>query len=143
MKNVPVIGRYQDGEVIVTEGVISNNAYVVLSGKVKIVKKTDNKQVVIGTLSKGSVFGEMGLIGASTRTATVSAIGETNIGIIDKESFVKMLEQLPEDLSPIVRSLVERLKITTEKLAKIGLQLENAKKAITSFSINTEGNLDA
>ncbi|MEE9164874.1 MAG: cyclic nucleotide-binding domain-containing protein [Nitrospinota bacterium] len=143
MKNIPVVGRFQDGEVIVTEGVASNNAYVVLSGKVKVVKKTDNKQVVIGTLSKGSVFGEMGLIGASTRTATVSAIGETNIGIIDKESFVKMLEQLPEDLRPIVNSLVERLKITTAKLAKIGLQLENAKKVITSFSINTKDNFDA
>ena len=88
MENVPIVGRFQDGEVIVTEGVASNNAYVVLSGKVKIVKKIDNKLVVIGTLGKGSVFGEMGLIGASTRTSTVSAIGETNIGIIDKKSFV-------------------------------------------------------
>ncbi len=143
MENVPIVGRFQDGEVIVTEGVASNNAYVVLSGKVKIVKKIDNKLVVIGTLGKGSVFGEMGLIGASTRTATVSAIGETNIGIIDKKSFVEMLNQLPENLRPIVNSLVERLKITTEKLAKIGLQLESAKKVITSFSINTEDNLDA
>lgn len=143
MENTPIIGRFQDGEVIVTEGVASNNAYVVLSGKVKIVKKIDNKLVIIGTLGKGSVFGEMGLIGASTRTATVSAIGETNIGIIDKESFVKMLDQLPENLRPIVNSLVERLKITTEKLAKIGLQLESAKKVITSFSINTEDDFDA
>ncbi len=54
-----------------------------------------------------------------------------------------MLNQLPENLRPIVNSLVERLKITTEKLAKIGLQLESAKKVITSFSINTEDNLDA
>lgn len=143
MKNIPIVGRFQDGEVIVTEGIVSNNAYVVLSGKVKIVKKVDNKMVAIGTLPKGSVFGEMGLIGASTRTATVSAIGETNIGIIDKESFEKMLNQLPEDFRSIINSLVERLKITTGKLAKIGLQLESAKKVITSFSISTEDNFDA
>lgn len=143
MENIPVVGRFQDGEIIVTEGVVSNNAYVVLSGKVKVAKKIDDKLVIIGTLSKGSVFGEMGLIGASTRTATVSAIGETNIGIIDKESFVKMLNQLPEDVRSIINSLVERLKITTEKLAKFGLQLENAKKAITAFSINTKDNFDA
>ena len=54
-----------------------------------------------------------------------------------------MLEQVPEDLHSIINSLVERLKITTDKLTKIGLQLENAKKAITSFSINTKDNLDA
>ncbi len=138
MENVPIVGRFQDGETIVTEGVVSNNAYVILVGKVKVSKKVDNKQVVIGTLVKGDVFGEMGLIGESMRSATVTAVGETNIGIIDKETFLKMLEQMPEDLRSIVTSLVERLKITTDKLAKIGVQWENAKKAISTFSINTK-----
>lgn len=138
MKNVPIVGRFQDGDIIVTEGIVSNNAYIVISGKVKITKKTDHKQVVIGILDKGSVFGEMGLIGATSRTATVIAVGNTNIGIIDKETFSKMLEQIPNDLRIVINSLVERLKITSEKLAKVGLQLENAKKATTTFSINTK-----
>lgn len=138
MKNIPIIGRYQDGEIIVTEGVVSNNAYVVLSGKVKVTKKVGNKHVVIGTLGKGAVFGEMGLIGKTTRTATITSTGETNIGIIDKEAFFNMLEKIPDDLRFIVISLVERLKITTEKLAKIGVQLEKARKAVTTFSIDTK-----
>lgn len=138
MKNVPIIGRFQDGEIIVTEGVISNNAYVVLSGKVKVTKKVGNKYVVIGTLGKGAVFGEMGLLSKTTRTATITSTGETSIGIIDKKTFFSMLGKVPEDLRFIIISLVERLKMTTDKLAKIGVQLEKAKKAVTTFSIDTK-----
>ena len=43
--NAPVIQRYSDGDVIISEGVISNNAYVVISGKVRITKKVNHKIV--------------------------------------------------------------------------------------------------
>ncbi len=137
MKNVPIIGRFKDGDVIVTEGVISNNAYIVLFGEVRISKKIDDKQVIIGTLKKGDVFGEMGLISKTQRSASVIAIGEVNIGIIDKEIFASMLNTIPNDLRCVIDALVERLKVTTRKLANIGIQLEKTRKTINSFSLQT------
>ena len=137
MKNVPSIGRFKDGDVIVTEGVISNNAYVVLSGEVRVSKRIDDKQVIIGALKKGDVFGELGLISKTQRSASVIAIGEVNIGIIDKETFASMLNDIPNDLRCVVEALVERLKVTTKKLANIGIQLEKARKTINSFSLQT------
>ncbi|MBI5182854.1 MAG: cyclic nucleotide-binding domain-containing protein [Nitrospinae bacterium] len=137
IKNVPIIGRFKDGDVIVTEGIISNNAYIVLSGEVRVLKKIDDKQVIIGRLKKGDVFGEMGLISNTHRSASVIAVGEVNIGIIDKESFIIMLNDIPNDLRCIIDALVERLKVTTKKLANIGIQLEKAKKTINAFSLQT------
>ena len=43
LKDTPIHQRYADGDVIITEGIMSNNAYVVLKGSVRITKKIDKK----------------------------------------------------------------------------------------------------
>jgi|GEM_PF-3871287 CRP/FNR family cyclic AMP-dependent transcriptional regulator len=43
LKDKPINQRYSDGDVILTEGIISNNAYVVLKGSVRITKKLIEK----------------------------------------------------------------------------------------------------
>ncbi|GJL78764.1 MAG: hypothetical protein NPINA01_17530 [Nitrospinaceae bacterium] len=123
-----IVQRFSDGEVIISEGIISNNAYVILKGEVRITKKIDRKTLVLGTLKEGDVFGEMGLIVSGVRSATVSARGDVEVGFIDKEKFDQVLETLPEDLRAIVNGLVQKLRRTTEMLTKVGSELENARK---------------
>ena len=135
LKNTPIIQRYGNGDVIISEGVVSNNACIVLSGKVKVTKKVGKKTVLISTLSEGDVFGEMGLITHDLRCANVSAIGDVSIGIIDKERFESLMSKVPDDLRSILNALVKRLKITTEKLSIIGVELESTRNNLTSFSL--------
>lgn len=135
LKDTPIHQRYSDGDVIITEGIMSNNAYVVLKGGVRITKKIDKKMVVVGTLKEGDVFGEMGLISKSVRSANISAIGDVTVGIIDKETFEGVMNNLPEDLKPIILSLVERLKITTQLLTRIGLELEVTRNKVNSYTL--------
>ncbi len=135
LKDTPIHQRYSDGDVIITEGIMSNNAYVVLKGKVKISKKVDKKIISVGTLKEGDVFGEMGLISQSVRSANISAIGDVTVGVIDKETFEGVMNNLPEDLKPIILSLVERLKITTQLLTRIGLELETTRNKINSYTL--------
>ena len=130
LKEASIVQRFSDGEVIISEGIISNNAYIVLTGEVRITKKIDRKTVVIGTLVEGDVFGEMGLISSCVRSATVSALGDVEVGFIDKEKFDELLKSLPEDLHAIINALVQRLRTTTEMLTKIGSELENTRKSI-------------
>jgi CRP-like cAMP-binding protein len=133
LKEASIVQRFSDGEVILSEGIISNNAYVVLSGEVRITKKIDRKTLVLGTLKEGDVFGEMGLITRSVRSATVSALGDVEVGFIDKEKFDELLSTLPEDLQAIIKGLVEKLRRTTDVLTKIGSELENTRKSIKSM----------
>lgn len=130
LKETSIVQRFSEGEVIISEGIISNNAYIVLKGEVRITKKIDKKTLVLGTLKEGDVFGEMGLITKSVRSATVSALGEVEVGFIDKEKFDELLSTLPEDLQAIVKGLVEKLRRTTDVLTKIGSELENTRKSI-------------
>ncbi len=134
LNETPNIQRFADGETIVSEGVVSNNAYIIMEGKVNVTKKVDKKTVLINTLKMGEVFGEMGLISQALRSASVVAVGNVTIGVIERENFEKLVSELPEELQAIVRALVDRLRFTSEQLSRIGLELEKTRSVISSFS---------
>ncbi len=131
----PTIQRYSDGDVIVSEGIISNNAYIIIEGKVNVTKKVDKKNVLINTLGPGEIFGEMGLISQTVRSASVLAVGNVTIGVIEKDHFDQAVSQLPDDLKLIMKALVDRLRFTSEQLSRIGLELEKTRNVISSFSV--------
>jgi CRP-like cAMP-binding protein len=137
MIKTSIVERFADGQAIVTEGIVSTKAYIILSGQVRVLKRVSEKNVVIGTLKEGDVFGEMGLFGNSPRTASVTAIGDVNVGIIDKKYFDKLLDKTPAELKLIVLALVERLMVTTDKLAKVSVQFDKVKKTIDALSVKT------
>ena len=82
LQDTPVHQHYGDGGTIVTEGIMSNNAYVIIKGNVRITQKVYKKTVTVGTLKEGEVFGEMGLIAETVRSANVSAVGDVTVGVI-------------------------------------------------------------
>jgi CRP/FNR family cyclic AMP-dependent transcriptional regulator len=133
-EKTPNIQRYSNGDSIVSEGIVSNNAYIILEGKVNITKKVDKKSILINTLNKGEVFGEMGLISQSVRSASVVAVGNVTIGVIEREQFEAIVSKLPDDVRAIVKALVDRLRYTSDQLSKIGLELEKTRSIISSFS---------
>ena len=133
-EKTPNIQRYSKGDIIVSEGVASNNAYIVFEGKVNITKKVDKKSILINTLSKGEVFGEMGLISQSVRSASVVAVGNVSIGVIEREQFEAVVSKLPDDVRAIVKALVDRLRDTSGRLSRIGLELEKTRSVISFFS---------
>jgi len=135
LKDTANIQRYSKKDVIVSEGVVSNNAYVVISGEVQVTKKVDNKNIVVATLKQGEVFGEMGLISDTVRSASVVAVGDVEVGVIDKEGLEKVLAELPDDVAAIMSALVERLRITTDLLTRIGLELDHTRKQLRTFSL--------
>jgi CRP-like cAMP-binding protein len=68
------IREYQDGELIIREGDQEPWMYILLSGKVRILKENHE----IGIIDKkGEIFGEMRIIDSKARSASVSAIGKT------------------------------------------------------------------
>jgi len=133
LKDASIVQRFSDGEVIISEGITSNNAYIVLRGKVRVTKKLARKTLVISTLKEGDIFGEMGLITKAPRSASVSALGDVEVGFIDKEKFDELLDTLPEDVRVIINALVYRLRSTSDMLIRIGSELENTRKQIKSI----------
>lgn len=74
------IREYDDGEIIIREGDNDPWLYFLLSSKVRVSKKG----MEIGQLNEvGEIFGEMRIVDAMARSATVSAIGHTVVLCVD------------------------------------------------------------
>ncbi|MEE8483900.1 MAG: cyclic nucleotide-binding domain-containing protein [Nitrospinota bacterium] len=138
MIETPYVERFADGQKILTEGIVSNKAYIVTQGEVRIQKKVEDKNVTVGVLKKGDVFGEMGLFQETKRSATAVAKGDVTVGIIDREHFDKLMEECPDDMKAIISSMIDRLRLTTSKLAALGYQWEKTQRALNVVSVKEE-----
>ena len=69
---------FEDNEVVFKEGARGDKMYIIISGSVRIARNIGrNQEEVLVTLESGSLFGEMGPIDQSPRSAKATALGET------------------------------------------------------------------
>ena len=66
--------RFDRGDVVVAEGDPTEGFYVVAKGEADVSQMVDGAETYLRTLRAGEVFGEIGLMLASPRTATVRAV---------------------------------------------------------------------
>ncbi len=111
---------YEAGQSIIKEGSPGDWVYVILSGSVEISKIIRGKKCVIEVLQQDEVFGELGFIGGMKRTATASAVGETTLGIIDREFLEKEYNQLSGQFRSILETVTRRFQRILEKLYEQG-----------------------
>lgn len=98
------------GEVLVEEGDINNEIFVLLSGKLAVYK---SDMLLVEYNKKGIVVGEMSAILSKPRSATVKAVTDCLVinlpGQIDK-----LLEDHTEIAKKIMYNLAEKLRETTD-----------------------------
>jgi len=82
--NIAYEQKYHDGAFILEEGKSDDRICVILSGSVEVSKTIEDMKFILGILQPGEIFGEFALMGAVKRRATVRAIGETTIGLMDR-----------------------------------------------------------
>lgn len=105
------IAEYSTSEVIFEEGSMGRELYVVLAGKVNIVKNPGPSAAVVASLGKGEFFGEMAVIDGSPRSASaVSAIDHTKVMRINHARFVYLVSQQPAFALMIMDALSRRLR---------------------------------
>lgn len=130
---------FQGGDIIIEEGTKGSSAYVILSGAVEVLKKSGNKEVAVATLGEGKVFGEMGLIEDRPRSATIKALSEVKVRIIDRDQFNNLLRTKPSILIPIIKILFDRLREASKLLAQRAPDQETVSGKERSFKIVMEG----
>ena len=109
--------RFTDGQRIIKEGGHGNWMWVVLEGKVRVAKETPQGPITVAELNEGRFIGSLTslLYGDNDRTATVLAVGEVVLGLLDTERLANEYACLSPDFRRLVQSLAARLKKTTER----------------------------
>ena len=133
---------YQDGEVIFEEGNAGDWIYVVLSGAVEIGKKIEDRTVIIDVVQPGDVFGELGFISQTPRTATARSVGETVLGIVDRSFLDQEFNKLSGDFRTILQSMAARLKKTTEIAIQAKLRRKDQRiQKVLALTFKSEAGL--
>lgn len=109
--------KFPAGDTILTEGDVGHSAYLITVGTVEVtVGKGDNAKRV-GTLSAGDVFGEMSLIDSGPRSATVTAVTDTECVVTTYSEFIASIQQNPDQAMEFMKALVRRLRQVNELVA--------------------------
>ena len=92
------IESYQKGDVIIEEGKIGDDFYILYSGSVHISRKTPaGDQIALADLTRemNIVFGETALISDDPRTATVSALTDCRCIALSSTKFLAVCDKEP------------------------------------------------
>jgi CRP-like cAMP-binding protein len=131
--------RLEPREELFHKGDEGNHVYLVIHGALKALTTSDEgDDVVFGILGPGELVGEVGLLGSPTRTATVSALTESELLAIDRRDFLDCLRRHPEAAIKLLAVLAERLRRVSELVEDtlfLNLPVRLAKKLVHYASI--------
>ena len=102
--------KYEKGELIIMEGSCPENLIIIDQGQVKVFRYTvEGKEQILYIFSEGDFFGEKNLLKNQESTYNVEALETTNICMINKVDFQKLLRDYPEIGIKIIEELCSRM----------------------------------
>lgn len=112
MNPADLFGRATDtldlspGEAVFREGDKGELLYVLLEGRMDVVVG----EVVVETVERGAILGEMALIDDAPRSASAIASSPCRLVAIDRKRFQFLVQQTPNFSIHVMRVLAERLR---------------------------------
>ncbi len=114
------LGRlYHDGEAIINEGEIGHCMYVIQSGKIRVFKVVNGKEIKINEMSEGECFGEMALFDHNERSATVRSIGTSRVLTVDKKNILFWIQKDPSMAFQIMQTACDRIRTLTDEVSSL------------------------
>ena len=105
-----MLKRYEENDIILCEGDTDTNLYKVLSGNVEVYSGfgTDRENI-LGILSEGDYFGEMGLLTGAPAIYTVIAYNNPLVLSVEKDDLLSYVKQNYSDLIAIMENMARSM----------------------------------
>ncbi|MEJ2535937.1 MAG: Crp/Fnr family transcriptional regulator [Calditrichia bacterium] len=128
--------KYHKDNLILLEEEVGSTMFIILNGRVKISRISDDgREVILSILSDGDFFGEMSLLDGHTRSANVTAIEESELMVIRREEFLQMLRDFPQIAINLLKELAQRIRKSDEHIKSLSLQDATGRVASTLLRI--------
>jgi len=114
--------KYKKGNIVVLEQESGAALFVIITGKVKVVRMDeDGREVILSMFGPGEFFGEMSLLDGLARSASVVATVKSELFMIHRRDFLELLNEFPS--------------VTISLLAELAMRLRKADMQIKSLSL--------
>ena len=108
------------GDILFHEGDPGDRLYVLGEGKIKLGQSSpDGRENILAVLGPGEMFGELSLFDPGPRTATATAVAETQVLALSTEQLREYLSGRPQVALTLLAALARRLRRTNESLADL------------------------
>jgi len=107
--------HFATGEVIMRQGDVSDALHVITRGRVRVERdQPGDTPLVLAELGAGDVIGEMGLLDGGPRSATVTALEDTETLELHATVMAVVVMQYPQVAAALLRTLSRRLRNADE-----------------------------
>lgn len=139
LKNIPLFASLKDDEleainklslnkkcpkdtVILLENEEGDTLFIILKGKVKVTSFSESgKEIIFSILNEGDFFGDMSLFDGKPRSATIISIEESELKLIRRNDFKKLIQNHPSIALKLLEELTLRLRKADERIESLAL----------------------
>lgn len=112
-----------EGTAILRKGETGDEMYALTAGRVIVTSiSPEGKELTLGYLGAGEIFGEVSILDRGPRTATVTAIEPCEILAVRRDNFLQFLRECPEVGINFLTLLAARLRDTNQTLEDSSLR---------------------
>jgi CRP-like cAMP-binding protein len=114
-----VWGTHEPGAMVVDFDDVSVDVFFILSGALRAVIRTiGGREIILGDLRGGDIFGEMAAIDDAPRSASISVLNRAVVARMSGKLFIELATQSPIVARRLMRVLTERVRAGNERLVE-------------------------
>lgn len=132
------VHHFRRGEQIFSEASAGDCLYVLVSGRVRIYTSAGSRSKTFALLDAGDFFGEMALLGESTRSASARAILDSELLVLQRKDFYRFLRIDPDLTLTILETLCHRLRQADRQIEMLAFQNVIGRTAITLCELESK-----
>ncbi len=108
------------GHVVFTEGDPGDRLYIIVSGKIKLGRRSpDGRENLLAIMGPSDMFGELTIFDPGPRTSTATTVTTVHAVSMDRDALKAWMNQRPEIAYQLLRVLARRLRRTNNNLADL------------------------
>ncbi|MBT3363446.1 MAG: Crp/Fnr family transcriptional regulator [Chloroflexi bacterium] len=120
MASVAVDRSVKQGEYVFWEGDASDWFFVVVTGRVKVVKhSTSGKELIVAFFDAGEVFGEVAVFENKPYPASAQAVEDVVLLGFSRDDFIRFLSERPQIALKVINILGERLRVAQGRISDL------------------------
>ena len=133
------VATYEPNEVILPEGRLSQEIYLVRKGIVRVERAASGRGVAISFLEPGEVFGEMSFLESVPTSAAVIAQKDVEVCILDKQNLYSLLTSVPGLSDRFYQSLAHNLSSRLRQTSSLVAHLMRRVRIAPDYDVRRTG----